>query len=183
MKTSKVTTACGRLSLFLSPWVIVKKLPVKGDRMDQSTPTTFKWLIISSVAYIIISLIAAAVAIQANLPAQPMGEGSGSGKPVIEDFLFGGGTAMSPGLPWLITQAILTVLAYKKNWWGTFGIAGLVIFGLLSGIFSLTEPNVQKIFSPAAFDAIKAVLQAGVIVLPFVMMVFGILEWRRRRQG
>jgi hypothetical protein len=151
--------------------------------MNQSTPTTFKWLIISSVAYIIISLIAAAVAIQANLPAQPMGEGSGSGRPVLQDFLFGGGTAMSPGLPWLVAQIVLTVLAFCKKGWGTVGVWGLIIFGMLSGIFSLSEPNVRKIFSPASFDLLKAVVQTGVIVLPFVMMVFGFLEWRRRRQG
>lgn len=67
--------------------------------MNQSNSTTFKWLIISSVAFILIALIAGIYAVNANLPAQPMGEGSGSGKPLIEDFLFGGGTAMSPGLP------------------------------------------------------------------------------------
>jgi hypothetical protein len=150
--------------------------------MNNNTPATLKRLEISSVAYIIISLIAAAVAIQANLPAQPMGEGSGSGKPVLQDFLFGGGTAMSPGLPWLIGQVILTMLVFRKNWLGAVGVWGLVIFGLLSGIFSITEPNVQKIFNPATFDPLKAVIQTGVIVLPFVMMVFGFLEWRRRRQ-
>lgn len=151
--------------------------------MNNTTPTTLKRLVISSIAYIVISLIAAVVAIQANLPAQPMGEGSGSGKPVIQDFLFGGGTAMSPGLPWLIGQVILTVLVYRKNWWGTVGVVGLIIFGLLSGIFSITEPNFQKIFSLTSFDPFKAVIQTGVTVLPFVMTVFGILEWRRRRQG
>jgi len=151
--------------------------------MNNTTPATLKRLVISSIAYIVISLIAAVVAIQANLPAQPMGEGSGSGKPVIQDFLYGGGTAMSPGLPWLIGQVILTVLVYRKDWWGTVGVVGLIIFGLLSGIFSITEPNFQKIFSPATFDLFKAVLQIGVSVIPFVMSVLGIFEWRRRRHG
>ena len=150
--------------------------------MNEGIPKTLKRLVISSVAYIIVSLIAGIVAIQANLPAQPMGEGSGSGKPVLQDFLYGGGTAMSPGLPWLIGQVILTILAFRKNWVGAVGVGGLVIFGLLSGVFSVTEPNVQKIFNLATFDLLKAVLQIGVIVLPFVMMVFGILEWGRRRQ-
>lgn len=150
--------------------------------MNSNPPATLQRLVISSVAYIIISLIAAAVAIQANLPAQPMGEGSGSGRPILQDFLFGGGTAMSPGLPWLIAQAILTALTFRNDWWGMLGVVGLIIFGLLSGVFSLTEPVVRQIYSPATFDLLKAVIEAGIILLPFGMMVFGILEWRRRRR-
>jgi hypothetical protein len=111
-----------------------------------------------------------------------MGEGSGSGKPVLQDFLYGGGTAMSPGLPWLIAQALLTVLVFRKSWWGMFGVVGLIIFGLLSGVFSLTEPIVREIYGPGVFDPLKAVIEAGIIILPFVMMVFGISEWRRRRR-
>ena len=90
---------------------------------------------------------------------------------------------MSPGLPWLIGQVILTIFVFRKDLWGTVGVVGLIIFGLLSGIFSITEPNVQKIFSLSPFDPFKVVIEAGIIIIPFVMMVFGILEWRRRRQG
>ena len=89
---------------------------------------------------------------------------------------------MSPGLAWLIAQAILTFLAPRKGRWGTIGVAGLTLFGLLSGIFSLTEPIVRRIFNPATFDPLKAVIETGIIVVPFVMMVFGILEWIRRRR-
>lgn len=89
---------------------------------------------------------------------------------------------MSAGIPWLIAQAILTVLAFRKNWWGTVGVLGLSFHALLSGIFSMTEPNFQKVFSPATFDLFRAVIQLGVTITPFVIMVFGILEWRRRRR-
>lgn len=122
------------------------------------------------------------MAIKENLSAQPMGEGSGSGKPILQDFLYGSGTAMSPGLPWLIAQALLTVLVFRKSWWGMFGVVGLILFGLLSGVFSLTEPIVREIYSSTMFDPLKAVIEAGIIILPFVMVVFGILEWRRRRR-
>ena len=151
--------------------------------MNKNSPATLRRLLTSSILYIIVSLIAGAVAIQANLPAQPMGEGSGSGKPVWQDFLFGGGTAMSPGLPWLIGQVILTVLSSRKNWLGTVGVIGLIIFGLLAGIFSITEPNVQKIFDPATFDPLKAAIETGIIILPFAIMIFGILEWRSRQDN
>ena len=151
--------------------------------MNKNSPATLRRLLTSSILYIIISLIAGAVAIQANLPAQPMGEGSGSGKPVWQDFLFGGGTAMSPGLPWLIGQVILTILISRKDWLGTVGVIGLIIFGLLAGIFSITEPNVQKIFDPATFDPLKAAIETGIIILPFAIMIFGILEWRSRQDN
>jgi hypothetical protein len=150
--------------------------------MNKTTPTSLKRLVTSSLLYIVIAVIAASIAINENLPAQPMGEGSGSGKPVLQDFLYGGGTAMSPGLPWLIAQALLTVLVFRKSWWGMFGVVGLIIFGLLSGVFSLTEPIVREIYGPGVFDPLKAVIEAGIIILPFVMMVFGISEWRRRRR-
>lgn len=150
--------------------------------MSKTTPTSLKRLVTSSFLYIVIALIAASIAINENLPAQPMGEGSGSGKPVLQDFLYGSGTAMSPGLPWLIAQALLTVLVFRKSWWGMFGVVGLIIFGLLSGVFSLTEPIVREIYGPAVFDPLKAVIEAGIIIFPFVMMVFGISEWRRRRR-
>ena len=151
--------------------------------MNKNSPATLRRLLTSSILYIIVSLIAGAVAIQANLPAQPMGEGSGSGKPVWQDFLFGGGTAMSPGLPWLIGQVILTILISRKDWLGTVGVIGLIIFGLLSGIFSITEPNVQKIFDPATFDPLKAAIETGIIIVPFAIMIFGTLEWRRRHDN
>jgi phosphotransferase system glucose/maltose/N-acetylglucosamine-specific IIC component len=150
--------------------------------MHNTPPTFLKRLVTSSVLYIVIALLAASMAIKENLSAQPMGEGSGSGKPILQDFLYGSGTAMSPGLPWLIAQALLTVLVFRKSWWGMFGVVGLIIFGLLSGVFSLTEPIVREIYSSAMFDPLKAVIEAGIIILPFVMVVFGILEWRRRRR-
>jgi hypothetical protein len=153
-----------------------------NQKMNKTTPTSLKRLVTSSLLYIVIALIAASIAINENLPAQPMGEGSGSGKPVLQDFLYGSGTAMSPGLPWLIAQALLTVLVFRKSWWGMFGVVGLIIFGLLSGVFSLTEPIVREIYGPAVFDPLKAVIEAGIIILPFLMMVFGISEWRRRRR-
>jgi hypothetical protein len=148
--------------------------------MKSTTPATLKWLIASSVLYMALALIAAVVAIRANIPASP--GGSGSGLPLVEDFLVGKGTAMSPPLYWLIAQAILTVLATKDGRRGTVGAVGLAIFGLLSGIGALMEPIVGQIFSPATFDPLKTVLEAGIIVLPFVMMVLGMREWSRRRR-
>jgi hypothetical protein len=63
-------------------------------------------------------------------------------------------------------------------------VVGLAIFGLLSGIGALGEPIILEIFNPAKFDWLKIVIEAGIIILPILMMAFGILEWsRRRREG
>jgi hypothetical protein len=97
---------------------------------------------------------------------------------VWQDFLYGDGTAMSPGLPWLAAQGVLTFLASQKGFWGTLGVVGLTLFGLLSGVLSLSEPIVRRICSRATFRPLKA----GIIVVPSVMMVFGILDLLRRRR-
>ena len=93
------------------------------------------------------------------------------------------GTAMSPPLYWLMAQVALTILAPRRDRWGGVGVVGLAIFfGLLNGISALGEPINLEIFNPLTFDLFKAVIQTGMIIVPFAMMVFGILEWSRRRR-
>ena len=89
---------------------------------------------------------------------------------------------MSPPLYMLVAQAIFTVLAPRRDRWGTFGVGGLAIAGLLFAIGALVEPILFEIFSPATFDFFKATIEAGLIIVPLMMMVFGIREWTRRRR-
>jgi hypothetical protein len=72
--------------------------------MKNTKPATLKWLVASSVLYIALALIGAVVAISTNRLAAP--GGSSSGVPIVQDFVVGRGTAMSPPLWWLIAQAI-----------------------------------------------------------------------------
>jgi hypothetical protein len=148
--------------------------------MSSTSPTTLRRLVASSILYIVIALIATGIALVENRPAE-FG-GSSTGLPVVQDFLYGRGTAMSPPLYWLIAQIVLTVFAARHDRWGAVGVVGLAIFGLLSGIGALGEPIILEIFNPATFNLFKVVIQAGIIVLPFLMMVYGILEWSRRRR-
>ena len=147
-----------------------------------ATPRTLKALLASSILYIIVALIAAMIAISQNIPAQPMGENSGTGRPVLEEFLMGNGTGMSAGLPWLAAQAVLTLLARCMGRWGAVGVAGLAIWGLLSGIFATTEPIFRRTFNPATFDPLKAVVEAAGIALAAGMVIFAVMEWLRRRR-
>jgi hypothetical protein len=128
----------------------------------------------------VIALIGAAVAIIENRPANA--GGFSTGLPVVRDFLYGNGTAMSPPLYMLLAQATFTILARRRDRWGSFSVGGLTIAGLLFGIGAAVEPILFEIFNPATFDLLKAFLEAGLIIVPLVMMVFGIREWTRRRR-
>ena len=149
---------------------------------NSRTSGALKRLIIASIVYIVVSLIAGSIAVSRNLPAQPLGEGSGSGRPVLQEFLYGNGTGMSPGLPWLAMQAVLTLIASRKFRWSIVGVIGLGLFGLLTGVFATTEPMFRKIFSPATFDPLLAVVEVGMVVIPFLMLIFAVLEVLRRRK-
>jgi hypothetical protein len=128
----------------------------------------------------VMALIAAAMAIRENLPAE-FG-GSSTGLTVTQDFLYGMGTALSPPFYTLLIQLALLLLALRKDRWGTVGVLGLTIIGLMTCIGALSEPINLRIFNPATFDPAKAIIMAGMIVVPFVIMAFGFIEWSRRRK-
>lgn len=148
--------------------------------MSYTTPTTLKRLISSAVIYMVLASIGAVIAIMENRPAEA--GGFSTGLPVLQDFLYGNGTAMSPPLYMFIALAIFAKLAPRLDRWGVVGVGGLTIAGLLFGIGALVEPILFEIFSPAEFDLFKAVIEAGLIIVPFLMMAFGIREWAGRRQ-
>ena len=147
------------------------------------TPATTRRLTIASLAYIALSLIGAVIAITQNLPAEPMGEGSGTGRPVLQEFLVGNGTAMSPGLPWLAFQAVLTLLIRRQDLWGRISVVLLGFAALLTGIFATTEPIFRRTFSAATFDPAKALVEAGMVVIPLAIVLLAVIDFRRRLRG
>jgi uncharacterized membrane protein YeaQ/YmgE (transglycosylase-associated protein family) len=146
-----------------------------------NTHIRLKRLVQSSILYLIWASIGAVVAIVSNRPAQ-FG-GSTSGLPVIQDFLYGTGTALSPPLLWwMVPQALLTWLAWnQRNRRSTWGVIGLMLFGAATFIGALGEPITYELLNPVTSNPLLAVIQAGMIIIPLVMMVFAIQEWRRRR--
>jgi len=141
-----------------------------------NTPIKLKWLVLSSILYLIWASIGAVVAIVLNLPAQ-FG-GSTGGLPVVQDFLYGMGTALGPPLLWwMVPQALLTWLAWNQmNRGSTWGVIGLALFGATTFIGVLGEPITYELLNPVTFNALLAVIQAGLIIIPFVMMVVAIQE-------
>jgi hypothetical protein len=143
-------------------------------------PPTLKRLMISVLLYMVIALIAGVIAIAENLPAE-FG-GSSTGLTVTQDFIYGMGTALSPPFYTLIIQLAFLWLAPRKDRWGTVGVLGLAVIGLMTFIGALSEPINLRIFNPATFDPLKAVIMAGMILIPLAIMVFGLMEWSRRRR-
>jgi hypothetical protein len=148
--------------------------------MSMRSSVSFRRLIVCSVLYVLWSLMAAAVAIAANLPAGFAG--LSTGLPVVRDFLYGMGTAMSPPLYALVVQLILTLFAFRRDRWGRRSVLGLAVLGLFSVIGALGEPILLEIFRPPTFDLPKALLYAGMIVLPLATLILGSLEWSGRRR-
>ena len=148
--------------------------------MTATSPVTLKRLTASVILYMIIALIAGGIAIAENLPAE-FG-GSSTGLTATQDFVYGMGTSLSPPLYTLIIQLGLLLLVRRKDRWGTVGVLGLTVIGLMTCIGALGEPINQRIFDPATFDPVKAAIMAGMILIPLVIVVFGLMEWMRRRR-
>ena len=145
-----------------------------------NTPIKLRRLVQSSILYLIWASIATVVAIVLNLPAQ-FG-GSTTGLPVVQDFIYGMGTALSPSLWWMVPQALLTWLAWNQtNRRSTWGVIGLTLFGVAEFIGALGEPITYELLNPVTFNPLLAVIPTGMIIIDSLMMVFAIREWRRRR--
>lgn len=148
--------------------------------MRYTMPKTLRQLITSSILYMVIAWIGTTVAIIESRPARPLG--LSTGLPAVQDFLYGIGTAMSPPLSMLIGQAVLTALALRRDRWGVVGVGGLTVAGFCFWVGALIEPILLEIFNPATFDLVKAVLEAGLIIIPLMMVIFGVCESARRRR-
>ena len=149
--------------------------------MDETTQKNLRRLSTSVIFYIIFALVGAGVAVRENRPSDP--GGWSTGLPALQDFLYGNGTAMSPPLYMIIAVGVFTLLATRRDRWGKVGVGGLTVCGLLFSIGALVEPILLEIFNPKQFDLFKAVIETGLIILPLLMMIFGVREWARRRRN
>jgi len=147
---------------------------------QSASPSTLKRLIACSVLYVVWASIAAVVAIAENRPGEFAG--FSTGLPPLQNFLYGMGTGISPPLLHLIVQVVFTILTPRRDRWGWLGVVGLTIFGFLTVIGAIFEPINLELLNPVTFNLLRAVIQSGMIIIPFAMLVFGILEWSRRRR-
>ena len=148
--------------------------------MNASTPRTLKLLIFCTIVYMGIALLAGLAAIAGDLPGE-FG-GTRTGLTAIQDFFYGMGTAISPPIYTLFIQLAFLLLVNRNDRWGTVAVLGLALIGVFTFIGALGEPINLRIFNPVTFDPLKALLMAAQILLSLAILVFGLMEWRRRRK-
>jgi hypothetical protein len=76
--------------------------------------------------------------------------------PVVQDFIYGRGTALSPPLVCMVAQALLTWLAWNQmNRRSTWGVIGLTLFGAATFIGALGEPITYELLNPVTFNPLE----------------------------
>ena len=140
-------------------------------------------LIISSILYLFIAVVGTVIAARENLPSRTFIPAFITGKPALEDFLTGNGTALSPPLYLCLVAVLLVILACMSNRLALVGIGGLTLLGVifLFGIF--VERLTYQVLNPATFDFSIAPVELLAIVLPLLMIVFGGMEIAHRRSS
>jgi hypothetical protein len=140
-------------------------------------------LIFVSTLYLFIAAIGTQIAVRENLPSVTFIPALVTGKPALDDFLTGNGTALSPPLYLCLVAVLLLILACLPKWPGIVGTIGLTILGMifLLGIFA--ERLTYRVLNPATLDLHLALVELLAIVLPLLMIVFGGIEIAHKRSG
>ena len=135
-------------------------------------------LVLTSMLYLSSAGAGGAIAIKQDLPADFAGIVRGDD--VTRDFLTWKGTALSPPLAMLLVQGMLTVIAARRGRMGTLGLVGLAVLGASYTIGMLGERILLRVFKPAIFDPVRAIVVAANLVLPSLMTALAALKLRKR---
>jgi hypothetical protein len=137
-----------------------------------------KALVLASVCYLMSASLGAALSIVIHLPAR-FG-GLLHSDDVLRDFLLINGTALSPNLTLLLVQVVLTGYAVRAGRAGMVGVLGLVVLGVIYALGQVGEPITGQALAPTAVNLAQALVAAN-ILFPVLMILLGVLEWRRRQ--
>ena len=135
-----------------------------------------------SVLWLLNSAIGARVAVKEGLPAEWVA-GVYVGQDASAEFFKGTGTALSPGLPMMVTQALFAVLSSRGGRAGKAGAAGLTVLGVGSTVGVLAETITYRVLSPKTFAPAKAAIVSAAVVLSPLMTIFGGRRLRALRSG
>ena len=124
------------------------------------------------VLWLLNSAIGARVAIQEGLPGEWVAD-LYVGRDASAEFFKGGGTALSPGLPMMVTQAVLAALSTRGGRAGKSGALGLTLLGAGGTVGVLAETITYRVLSPKTFDAAKAPIVSAAVVLSPLMAILG----------
>jgi hypothetical protein len=137
-------------------------------------------LIVTSILYLTYTAISTLIAVRENLPSVTFITTFTTGKPALEDFLTGNGTALSPPLYLCITLVLLLILACLPERLGIVGAIGLNCLGMIFLLGMLVERLTYRVLNPTSFDVSLAPVVLIAIVLPLLMIIFGGMETARR---
>ncbi len=151
--------------------------------MSRSQPKLNAKMGLISIA--IFSLVNAAIgttlAVKENLPSvTPI---LTTGKPALEDFLTGNGTALSPPLYLCIITLLLIILAFQPKWPGMVGVVGLIILGGIFLLGEFIETNTYRVLNPVTFNLPVALVVLTEIILALLMIAFGGITIIQERQA
>jgi len=138
-------------------------------------------LIVISILSLVNAVIGTVIAVKQNLPSvTPI---LTTGKPALEDFLTGNGTALSPPLYLCIITLLLIILAFQPKWPGTIGVVGLTILGAIFLIGEFVETNTYRVLNPITFNLPVALDVLTEIILALLMITFGVITIIQERQA
>src|SRR6266516_5172753 len=137
--------------------------------------------IIISILSLVNAGVGTAFAVKDNLPSiTPVFT---TGKPALEDFLTGNGTALSPPLYLCIITLLLILLAFQPKWPGMVGVVGLTILGMIFLLGEFVETTTYLALNPVTFNLpVGRVVLTGMI-LALLMIAFGVVAIVHQRQA
>ena len=138
-------------------------------------------LIIIAILSLVNAVIGTTIAVKQNLPSvTPI---LTTGKPALEDFLTGNGTALSPPLYLCIITLLLIILAFQPKLPGKIGVVGLTILGFIFLLGEFIETNTYRVLNPATFNVPVALDVLIEISLALLMITFGIITIMHENQA
>ena len=132
---------------------------------------------IVSLFHLLSASLGTALAVREDLPAEFGGFLRGHN--VFKDFIFGSGTALSPPLFMLVLQVVFLILLTRREALRRIGLIGLIVLGGLYFLGQLGEPVLWRLFTPGGFDWLRAILVAANLLLPLLMVYFGLRASRQ----
>src|SRR2546421_11560764 len=102
-------------------------------------------LVVTSILYLVNAGVGTVLAVKENLPSVTF---MTTGKPALEDFLTGNGTALSPPLYLCIIALLLILLALQSKRPGMGGVVGLTILGAVFLLGEFAETTTYRVRNP-----------------------------------
>ena len=138
-------------------------------------------LIVISILSLVNAAIGTMLAVKENLPSvTPI---LTTGKPALEDFLTGNGTALSPPLYLCIITLLLILLAFQPKLPGKIGVIGLTILGAIFLLGEFVETNTYRVLNPVTLNVPVALDVLIEIILAILMITFGIITIKQERHA